>query len=84
MNNGQQPAFPRPYSHDERPSGGREGDRVETYAAIDGMAKREYFAAMALQGILANGQIKPNKQDIEYAAIEAIKAADELLNHLNK
>lgn len=36
-------AFPRPYSHDERPSGGHEYDRVETFNTQDGMTLLDYF-----------------------------------------
>ena len=44
-------AFPRPYSHDERPNGGYEGDRPETFREQDGMTLRDYFAGQALVGL---------------------------------
>ena len=44
----------------------------------DGLTKREYFAAMAMQGLLANGVI------IENAVSLSIKAADELLKQLEQ
>lgn len=44
----------------------------------DGLSKREYFAAMALQGISAGGQC------IDCHAYFAVKAADELITELNK
>lgn len=44
----------------------------------DGLTKREYFAAMALQGILANGG--NNYYTIEAALYEA----DRLIEGLNK
>jgi len=40
-----------------------------------GLTKREYFAAMAMQGLLSAG-----RQDIELA----VNYADELINELNK
>jgi hypothetical protein len=46
-----------------------------------GMSKREYFAAMALAGLLAKQEIKCNL-DIEDIAIEAVGIADELLEKL--
>lgn len=44
-----------------------------------GLTKREYFAAMAMQGILAAGGYFK-----EYVPIEAVKIADNLIFELNK
>lgn len=44
-----------------------------------GLTKREYFAAMAMQGILANPNWAMNEA---YAAEAAIAEADKLLKHL--
>lgn len=46
-----------------------------------GLTKREYFAAMAMQGILAgrNTYLLP-----EYVAAESIEQADALIEKLNK
>ena len=44
-----------------------------------GLNKREYFAAMALQGLLAN-----DSGLITSKAIDAVKAADALIEELNK
>ena len=44
-----------------------------------GLTKREYFAAMALQGLLAN-----DSGLITSKAIDAVKAADALIEELNK
>lgn len=44
-----------------------------------GLTKREYFAAVALQGLLADPSAR-----IDEAAEYAVKAADELINLLNK
>jgi GMP synthase-like glutamine amidotransferase len=44
-----------------------------------GLTKREYFAAMAMQGILASG----SKQSVEQDAELALESADALINQLN-
>jgi hypothetical protein len=46
-----------------------------------GLTKREYFSAMALQGLLAHGW---NVHEYKDAAIHATKAADALINALNE
>lgn len=44
----------------------------------EGLTKREYFAAMALQGILANDSL------VHFSAASvAVKKADELIKELN-
>lgn len=48
-----------------------------------GLTKRELFAAMALQGILANSEITKNHRDLNIEQT-AIKFADALINELNK
>ena len=45
----------------------------------NGLTKREYFAAMAIQGLLANG-----RASITYNIIDAVKIADALIEELNK
>ena len=45
----------------------------------DGLTKREYFAALALQGLLAN----PNNGTPELQVPRAIKAADALIAALD-
>ncbi len=46
-----------------------------------GLTKREYFAAMAMQGHFSNGNLDTNAKDV---AIWAVEAADALINELNK
>ena len=46
---------------------------------MDGLTKREYFAAMAMQGLIAR---EPNS--IEYIAFYAVDLADELIKALNE
>jgi cyanate lyase len=44
----------------------------------NGLTKREYFAAMALQGLLANNN------NYVYSVISAVEFADDLIKELNK
>ena len=48
-----------------------------------GLTKREYFAAMAMQGYLANTNIGGNYLPIEHA-IDSVKLADALIKALNE
>lgn len=54
------------------------GSLAETYGF--GLTKREYFAAMALQGILGN----PTSGNLKDCIAEAIDAADLLIAALNE
>lgn len=47
-----------------------------------GLTKREYFAAMALQGALANKSA--HERTIEMITESAVKLADALIEELNK
>lgn len=49
-----------------------------------GLTKREYFAAMALQGIIAAQRICETGIDHEANAEASAKAADSLINALNE
>ena len=44
----------------------------------NGLTKREYFAAMALQGLLANNN------NYMYSVISAVEFADDLIEELSK
>jgi hypothetical protein len=48
-------------------------------APKEGLTKREYFASMAMQGLLANDSAL-----ITSKVIDAVKAADALIEELNK
>lgn len=48
---------------------------------IDGLTKREYFASLIMQGMVAMYGLQYNKGG-EHAK-EAVKMADELINQLN-
>lgn len=52
---------------------------ISYYYIANAITKREYFAAMALQGLLAN-----NKSEHKYFVISAVKYADDLIEELNK
>jgi hypothetical protein len=50
----------------------------------DGLTKREHFAGLALQGILANNHYQePRRTKLEGMAIDAVAAADALLKELS-
>jgi hypothetical protein len=52
-----------------------------------GLTKKEYFAALALQGILANPNIARNSADLDssdFLADHAVNLAGALINELNK
>lgn len=51
--------------------------------AQDGLTKREYFAAMALQGIVANSEFLRNHKDKNIEEL-AVRFADDLIEQLNK
>lgn len=81
---GNEPAMPRPYSHDERPSGGCEGDRPETFPAYQGLTIRQYFAAMALQGFISS-RIGIELSEYEQSVAEcSVRFADALIKELNR
>lgn len=76
MNNADKPAYP---THDEAEGG--------IYTVDAGLTKREYFAAMAMQGLLSNAYWASTNSlgiDHENCANHAIKLADELLKQLEK
>jgi len=89
MKNGDMPAMAQPNEY---------RSRLELYLMEDetvgapptegtGLTKREWFAGMALQGILASGAL--NKyEDLDaaahYASIDAAVAADAMIEELNR
>jgi hypothetical protein len=48
----------------------------------DGLTKREYFAAMAMQGLLAN--YSNRGMNIDIIVKQSVNAADALINALNE
>ena len=71
MKNGDQPINPT-----ERPISG--GGTLQTF----GLTKREYFAALAMQGYMAN-KYTPHHNP-EYIADYAVECAEALLSELEK
>lgn len=58
---------------------------METGKAVNaGLTKREYFAAMALQGILAGRHEGLNSYKALWAANAALECANALVEELNK
>ena len=92
MENGKQPINPQMYTkngdgeNDFIPL--NDGDVAFVFAKkMGGLTKREYFAAMAMQGMFANSHatemtIKHGADVVDRFAIQAVKAADELLKQL--
>lgn len=59
----------------------------QSYQEVTGLTKREYFAAMAMQGFLSiydADSILPNEDNVKYMAKLAVKAADILLQELEE
>jgi len=55
-----------------------------THVPEFGLTKREYFAAMAMQRLVAHGSTK-DEVDIKYMITDrAVKIADELIKSLNQ
>ena len=56
------------------------------YSVQKGLTKREYFAAMAMQGVLSNSAILDYLKDSNtlYLSERAVKIADEILDQLEK
>lgn len=77
MIKGNEPAMPIQYEEEY-------GDFGKKYLKIfEGVTIREYFAVMAMQGILANSEFLANYQNIDIHAA-AVKNADALIAELNK
>lgn len=75
--NANQPAYPM------QPTVNSEGQICNERYAFEGLTKRELIAAMAMQGILADGGHEFRDTHKERIAHLAIVHADELLNQLN-
>jgi len=79
--NGDKPAFARPYSEGKWDHNKPQSDICY---GQDGLTKREYFAAMAMQGLIASGcTIDIDKErPFQTRAATCIMMADELLIQL--
>jgi hypothetical protein len=54
---------------------------------LPGLSKREYFALLAMQGLISNSSIVPkiqpnNGEDLELLSMASVAIADKLLNEL--
>lgn len=85
MRNGDKPAYPI-FDSEGKPT-------FESFAKVDpqfatGLTKREYFAAMAMQGLIAScanpGALASNLAAYPKIPTEAIEYADELLKQLEQ
>lgn len=74
----EEPAFPTHSVWDN--------DKPEIGWIDGGLTKREYFAAMAMQGLLASRKewVSDGRSNFEIAASLSLKYADALLAELNK
>lgn len=84
MTNPDDMAFPEIKSRSDNP----EDYNVTEISASGGLTKREYFAAKAMQGMLANGffRVGCEKPDLrtEKMAFTAVQISDCLMTYLNK
>ena len=53
------------------------------YSAEGGLTKREYFAAMAMQGMFTNELLAGSEENVHIAK-DAVNAADALISALNQ
>lgn len=67
-----------------------ENGKLQVFSIVTGLTKREYFAGLAMQGILAKHGLPPDwthdelAEKVESAAIASVTLADELLKALDK
>lgn len=59
-----------------------ENNGLQNTYSYGGLTKREYFAAMALQGLLASGYL--NDYDTDRVVADAVLMADKTITELNK
>lgn len=82
MITGNEPAFPSDHEWSE---GGKDllGAPVIVHRKSFGLSKREYYAGLAIQGLLSNTDTLSDTQ-IVFFAEKAVKAADALMAELNQ
>ncbi len=81
---GNEPINARPISHNQRPDGGYPGDYVEYHEAQNGLTIRQHFAAMAMQGMLAQSNGNSWDYDISALTTKSVNCADALITALNQ
>ncbi len=77
MKNGDMPAMPGKFSEDV-------GGNVPVWHVASGLTKRELFAAMAMQGLLASPVYGPDPISFPETAPLAVAYADALIAELEK
>jgi len=88
MNNGKQPITPSMWTkngsgeNDYQPL--KDGQKTGYEVKFGGLTKREHFAAMVLQGMYSNNGLVDQWDCENIMALNAVKAADALLEALNK
>ena len=55
----------------------------DVITGFNGLTKREYFAAMAMQALITNRDREDEYADYDEVAMEAVEYADALIMHLN-
>ena len=85
MNNADMPAAPCQGSVDRERNEPRPYQFGNNDFVFQGVTKREYFAGLAMQGILANKNYEaPRRQRLAGMSADAVAAADALLDELDK
>lgn len=92
MKNSEQPITPCMMQQvgEETFRANKHNDPKEYNIPMIGLTKREYMASQALSGLLSiyenneQNPIVPNEDNVKYMAKLAVKAADALLEELNK
>lgn len=87
MIDGSQPTFPETHIHHFMTKGESGQDQSAVVPRwMGGLTKREYFAAMAVQGLLVHiGWAKEARMDFHtYVAEQALSVADALIAQLGK
>lgn len=74
------PAFPRSYSqHDDS------GTMLKSYDEQDGMSLRDWFAGMALSGLMSDPGLRPTDvSEYTHMAMRLYQVADAMLAERNK
>lgn len=67
-----------------RPDNNSYADQITFPVLEGGLTKREYFAGLAMQGLLANQYVGGNGQPVLNIAIDAVEYADALIEALNR
>ncbi len=75
MNNGKDPIYPRPHQN---------SDGTIQHDVYIGLTKREYFAGLAMQGLLANPTGYSDREWQSHVIKDSVAMADKLLKALEE